>query len=166
MPRCGDASGTLPDGERLAGVRALCDDQYRTVCFLGGHRELAAVSWRPEACVLLDDWRFFFRLRTNGGSAYVCGRESAENRASFRHSFRKRMNFRHSFVGNVLDGCRGGQGEDVRRFYKRFELPRRTTGGFSFVLDQLAKSLAEVCVFSKWLAENGALNDCFPPFFV
>ena len=59
MPRCGDASGALPDGERLAGVRALCDDQYRTVCFLGGHRELAAVSWRPEACVLLDDWRFF-----------------------------------------------------------------------------------------------------------
>lgn len=39
-------------------------------------------------------------------------------------------------------------------------------GGFSFVLDWLAKSLAEVRVFSKWLAENGALNDCFPPFFV
>lgn len=36
----------------------------------------------------------------------------------------------------------------------------------SFVLDWLAKSLAEVRVFSKWLAENGALNDCFPPFFV
>ena len=47
-----------------------------------------------------------------------------------------------------------------------FGLPRRTTGGFSFVLDQLAKSLAEVRVFSKWLAENGALNDCFPPFFI
>lgn len=39
-------------------------------------------------------------------------------------------------------------------------------GGFSFVLNWLAKSLAEVRVFSKWLAENGALNDCFPPFFV
>lgn len=90
------------------------------------------------------------------------------------------MNFRHSFVGNVLDGCRGGQGEDARRFCIRFELPqwnpwrfwmrfglpRRTTGGFSFVLDWLAKSLAEIRVFSKWLAENGALNDCFPPFFV
>ena len=90
------------------------------------------------------------------------------------------MNFRHSFVGNVLDGCRVGQGEDARRFYKRFEsprwnawrfyirfgLPQRTTGGFSFVLDWLAKSLAEVRVFSKWLAENGALSDCFPPFFV
>lgn len=104
------------------------------------------------------------------------------------------MNFRHSFVGNVLDGCRGGQGEDARRFcirselprrnawrfcirfgllqwnpwrfWMRSELPRRTTGGFSFVLDWLAKSLAEVRVFSKWLAENGALNDCFPPFFV
>ena len=90
------------------------------------------------------------------------------------------MNFRHSFVGNVLDGCRGRQGEDARRFCIRFELPqwnpwrfwmrfglpRRTTGGFSFVLDWLAKSLAEVRVFSKWLAENGALNDCFPPFFV
>ena len=76
------------------------------------------------------------------------------------------MNFRHSFVGNVLDGRRGGQGEDARRFCIRFELPRRTTGGFSFVLDWLAKSLAEVRVFSKWLAENGALNDCFPPFFV
>lgn len=30
----------------------------------------------------------------------------------------------------------------------------------------LAKSLAEIRVFSKWLAENGALNDCFPPFFI
>lgn len=39
-------------------------------------------------------------------------------------------------------------------------------GGFSFVLNWLAKSLAEVRVFSKWLAENGALNDRFPPFFV
>lgn len=76
------------------------------------------------------------------------------------------MNFRHSFVGNVLDGCRVGQGEDARRFCMRFELPQRTIGGFSFVLDQLAKSLAEVRVFSKWLAENGALSDCFPPFFV
>ena len=75
------------------------------------------------------------------------------------------MNFRHSFVGNVLDGCRGGQGEDAWRFCMRFGLPRRTTGGFSFVLDWLAKSLAEIRVFSKWLAENGALNDCFPPFF-
>ena len=52
------------------------------------------------------------------------------------------------------------------RFWMRFGLPRRTTGGFSFVLDWLAKSLAEIRVFSKWLAENGALNDCFPPFFV
>ena len=127
------------------------------------------MSWPPEACVFLDDWRFF-RLRTTGGSAFVCGREPAEYRASFRHSF----------VGNVLDGCRGGQGEDARRFCIRFGLPqwnpwrfcirfglpRRTTGGFSFVLDWLAKSLAEVRVFSKWLAENGGLSDCFPPFFV
>lgn len=52
------------------------------------------------------------------------------------------------------------------RFCIRFGLPQRTTGGFSFVLDQLTKSLAEVRVFFKWLAENGALNDCFPPFFV
>lgn len=52
------------------------------------------------------------------------------------------------------------------RFYKRFGLPQRTTGGFSFVLDWLAKLLAEVRVFSKCLAENGALSDYFPPFFV
>ena len=76
------------------------------------------------------------------------------------------MNFRHSFVGNVLGGCRVGQGKDARRFYIGFGLPRRTIGGFSFVLDWLTKSLAEVRVFSKWLAENGALSDCFPPFFV
>ena len=55
---------------------------------------------------------------------------------------------------------------DDWRFCMRFGLPRRTTGGFSFALDQLAKSLAEVRVFFKWLAENGALSDCFPPFFV
>lgn len=76
---------------------------------------------------------------------------------------------------NVLS-CRGGRlavlytfwvaAADNWRFCMRFGLPRRTTGGFSFVLDQLTKSLAEVRVFSKWLAENGALNDCFPSFFV
>ena len=73
-------------------------------------------------------------------------------------------------------GCRGGRlavlhafwvaAADDWRFYIRFGLPQRTTGGFSFVLDWLAKSLAEGRVFSKWLAENGALSDCFPPFFV
>lgn len=49
--------------------------------------------------------------------------------------------------GCVL-GCRGGRLAAFRLFW---------TGW--------AKSLAEIRVFSKWLAENGALNDCFPPFF-
>ena len=36
-----------------------------------GRRGLAAGSWPPGACVLLDNWRFFFRLRTTGGSACI-----------------------------------------------------------------------------------------------
>lgn len=82
MPRCGDASGTLPDGEQLAGVRALCDGQCRTVCFsrpigswppgVGGReparRELPAGSLRAsrQLAVFLsfeNDWRSCIRLR-------------------------------------------------------------------------------------------------------